>query len=234
VCCEGLQAVKKLRSLPWMALLVACAVTAPQWHAAAQTHAAGRAVRYTPNKPLVSVLRADDTVVTVVRDFEMPDLAVPRGYSFTAWKTMVFPFVAIVQIEGTTSHLTPRGDWIELRVFGTVQEVLKNSTGVAVDSQSPIQLVMSGGEIALKGKRVAAIFSGVRLPARGRRYLLFGSLRDDGSLYVPAYNVFEYAGGRLSTLVDANVGDPIHVAGDAAAVFQEIQANAHIRLPRKQ
>lgn len=229
--CERLEAAKKLNLLPW---LVALAVGVPDWHAAARTHTAGRTVRYTPNTPLASVLRADDTVVTVVRDFEMPDLAVPRGYSFTAWKTVVFPFVAIVQIDGTSSHLTARGDWMDRRVSGIVQEVLKNSTGMIIDSRSAIRFVMSGGEIAVKGKRIAAVYSGVRMPARGRRYLLFSSLRTDGSLYVPAYNVFEYAGGRLSTLLDANVGDPIHVAGDAAAVFQEIRANAHIELPRKQ
>jgi hypothetical protein len=226
------------RSL-WLLTVAVCLSPYSDSITAAQPPTDQQVVRYVPGRQISAVARGGNTGggagsgLVILRDYEVPDLFVPPEFTFIAWKTIVYPVAAVVRVTQTSAVITPAGDWIETRVRGVVEQVLKNSTATPLVERSPLEFRTSGGVVSVNDRRVIAAFEGVRPLDQGKSYLVFASAQADGTLHVPAYSAFEFVEGRLQSLVSANTYDPIHVAADPETVFQEIRAYAAFKNPRR-
>jgi hypothetical protein len=128
----------------------------------------------TPNSvPLAGLLTPDDKVLTVVSPTHQQYGTGPDPEKEFAAYVDLYSSVAVVRVEATESVLTDaRQDWIMSVHTASVQSVEKDTTSRLV-AGGLIEIVSSGGEMILDGRRVIAVDEGIEPLKVGGVYLAF-------------------------------------------------------------
>jgi hypothetical protein len=134
-----------------------------------------------PNSvPIASLLRPEDKVVTVVSDDHLFYGTGSDPEKEFAGYTDLYPSVALIRVNAAEGILTANRDWVMSILTADVQSVLKDTTGRLVLG-GLIEIVSSGGELMLDGRRIIAIHSDIEPLKVGGVYLAFLAVLDSHS-----------------------------------------------------
>ena len=165
--------------------------------------------------PIAEQIRPNDTRLQLEINAFPPLLVRPlAGQSEIDFLTDGALSAFVIRVNSKRSELTQEATWIRSVVSARVERVLKNHPETKLEEGASIQLVENSGALQFGKTTVEAVVPWERAYVRGKRYLVFGGIRD-GILLVSSAAAYEEVNAttvrRLMKHADADDLDELEV-----------------------
>ena len=181
-------------------------------------------------KPLSEQVRSDDQRLVLEINAFPPLLVRSRGEE-VEFLTDISDVVLVGRVVSKRPEITRLGNWIETAVVMAIEETLKSNDRLVLAEGNRVMFRLSGGTMQVNHATVEAIVPWTREVESGRRYLIFGTVLEDGQLLAPPAAIYEEADdGTMRWLMRHD--DPFERDGIERLSLQQLRFNVQQRVSR--